>query len=275
MDLWLEQGAQDAGFAHSIFSTAALACSKLYRHEHALTIEAKTPPQANSSELQYVLGTCYAALGRNAEAIEHLNKAWQDPTLLKRGGSDPSTATWRPLQAVAELYAAQNRLDEAYDALTEALKYAPGRADIMFTMAEVAVKAVHKEVSVEWLRKIVAGDQDAGFHARARRAMLDLANATGDSQLALESFSGEIEGMNGIDSALIEARVYEHVGNQQGQREALERAHSKFPEDQRISMALARLLVSMGLYKESADLLSKPQATPQPKPQASFLTIQK
>jgi glycosyltransferase involved in cell wall biosynthesis len=128
--LWQAQGGPRDGYVPSLFSTAALAAWRTSQPQKVVEIEAATPPDVVSAELLFVAGIARAALGQTDEAIERLNRAWQDRGLAAASGSDPSTATWRPLLALSEIHQALGRRDQAMAALAQGLRLAPGQPDL-------------------------------------------------------------------------------------------------------------------------------------------------
>ncbi|MGH2468644.1 MAG: glycosyltransferase, partial [Chloroflexota bacterium] len=173
--LWFEQGQPDTGCSHSLFSTAALAASKQQLYQRVVDIAALAPPEVQSSELEYIRGTAVWHLGRGDEAIDHLVRATSDVSLRKPSGSDPSTATWRPLMALAYIYEATNRLPEAYQALRGALGHAPGRPDILFSLAAMAGKLADPQAGVDWAQQLLQLG-DAAQQAQARELIATYAS---------------------------------------------------------------------------------------------------
>ena len=135
--LWTARGQPPDGYVPSMFSTAALAALRESQFGKVLEIEARTPGQLASAELVFVAGVALARLGQTTEAITHLNRAWQDSTLARATGNDPSTWTWRPLLALSEIYQGQGCAEEARAALTKALEFAPERDDLMQALKKV------------------------------------------------------------------------------------------------------------------------------------------
>jgi glycosyltransferase involved in cell wall biosynthesis/Flp pilus assembly protein TadD len=120
IELWTAQGSPADGYVPSMLSTAALAASKLDRWDMALALLDGAPEHAVSSELVYVAGVAAWRQGQPERAEQLLTRAWQDPSLARGTGFDPSTAGWRPLSALAELYDSQGRFDDARAARTHA-----------------------------------------------------------------------------------------------------------------------------------------------------------
>ncbi len=130
MALWREQGQRMEGYAAAMFSTAALAISKVSPPAAVLDLLARTPADAVSSELLYVAGVACLKAGELSRAVDLLNRAWQDPTLAKSTGTDPSTSGWRPLAALAEAYDGLGQRGRAKEALDRALALAPGHPEV-------------------------------------------------------------------------------------------------------------------------------------------------
>ncbi|MFI5269516.1 MAG: glycosyltransferase, partial [Chloroflexota bacterium] len=130
MELWAAGPQVAEGYVPSMFSTAALAALRESQPATVLEIEAATPKQFVSAELLFAAGVGCAGLGRTQEAIERLNRAWQDPSLATATGNDPSASSWRPLLALAEIHEAQGRTDEARSTIEQALEFAPHRQDL-------------------------------------------------------------------------------------------------------------------------------------------------
>lgn len=130
IELWIAGPRELEGYVPSMFSTAALAALRESQPDTVLEIETATPAEAFSAELLLSAGVACSSLGQIDGAIRRLNRAWQDRSLAIAGGSDPSASSWRPLLALAEIYQALGRLDEAHAAIEQARKFEPSRADL-------------------------------------------------------------------------------------------------------------------------------------------------
>jgi glycosyltransferase involved in cell wall biosynthesis len=140
IEVWQDAGRPAGGYVPSMFSTAALAALRESQLPAVREIRARTPDEFVSAELLFVTGVAHAGLGQTAEAIASLNRAWQDKRLARASGGDPSTWTWRPLLALAEVHEALGQTPEAQAALAKALEFAPDRPDLQAKQAALSTR---------------------------------------------------------------------------------------------------------------------------------------
>jgi tetratricopeptide (TPR) repeat protein len=257
MELWKEAGSPPGEYVHQLFTTGAACAAELHRYEQAIAFEATLPAEDTAAEMLCVLGQAYAALGQPQEAIERLERACRDETIHRDG--DPSASGWRPLLGLAELYAGLDRMHDCYQALRQAHQAAPTRPDTLLLLGFTSARLKNASEAATWFRQVVEGDFHDRYHEKARRAMLDLANSAGNTELALEALSGQVEGLDPARTALVTARVLASAGDVGRQHEVLVRAHEQFPGDVRVAMALADALIQQQRYGESAVMLDRAQ----------------
>jgi len=83
-ELWLAQGQPPWAFAHAIFSFGAMSAVRAGDLAKAIEIESRCPAELISSELLCYAGEAAWRLGRRREAIERLERAWQDPSVVRQ-----------------------------------------------------------------------------------------------------------------------------------------------------------------------------------------------
>ncbi len=138
-----EQGKEpEDGLVHSIYSMLALCHHRLGNHQEAVEVARTCPPYGISSELEYLSGCAAALLGETSEAIFRLTRAYTDPSIFRRGVSDPATATWRPRMTLAEIAQRAGDYKTAVSHLEAVLAYNPEllRSDVRFWLIEYCLR---------------------------------------------------------------------------------------------------------------------------------------
>ncbi len=258
LDLWFQSGQPPWLYAHSIFSFAALAAVQLGQYEKAIEIERRAPEHLLSAELLCSSGEAMWRLGRREEAIARLERACNDPLMIKAHLHDHLASTWHPLLMLSGLYDQTGRPELGYECASKAIDYAPNHPEILLALAYLGGKVNRpREERLSWLRRLLDGDRDFGFKAQARRLVLDMATTDNDPALALEAFSGEIAGVTEEQAIIVQAAAYERVGRPQEQYELLEKASKDRPQSVRVRLALADFLERHGYPTEALTALAQ------------------
>jgi tetratricopeptide (TPR) repeat protein len=212
LELWLAQGQPSWSFAHALFSFAGSAALQQELFAKVLVIESQCPGALVSSELLCCAGAAAWRLERRQEAIDRLERAWQDPTVVKPHLHDQATSTWQPLLMLSGLYDQVGRPDEGYRRARQAIALAPQHPEILLALGYLARRTGQPvQEQVRWLRQLLQGERDEGFKAQGRRLLLDIAAELDDPQIALEALAGELVGVTEEQRALMEARIREKL----------------------------------------------------------------
>ncbi|HLY64731.1 MAG TPA: glycosyltransferase [Chloroflexota bacterium] len=250
-DLWQLQGCPPWPFAHAIYSFAAQAALRGGQLEKAVEVASRTPADLVSSELLCHAGEALWRLGRRDEAIARLERAWQDPAVVKLHLHDASTATWQPLLMLAGLYDQTERPAQGYERAQRAIALAPEHPEILIALAYLAEKLdKSREERLGWLRNLLTGARDDGFKAQGRALLLQLAASDNDPLLMIEALSGETKGITKQQAILMQAAAHGQLGDRQAQLEALSAGCESYPSNANIRLALAALQQEL----EMADL---------------------
>jgi tetratricopeptide (TPR) repeat protein len=242
--LWHEQGQPQSLYVGPMFTVAVTMAFNNGQYQRALELDAMTPSGNVSADLLFCAGMACWQLGRHADAVARLERARRDRSLVVSSDADPSLATWQPALALSKIYAELNQADKAYEWASDAAALMPERPDIVLGWAQTAASCGHPDEAISAARSLIGGDADAAYQAQARRLLLDIGDQTNNVALILEALSGEAAGVSEPDAALIRAVAYERLGDLQAQRETLDTASQRFPDDARILLAFARLAAS-------------------------------
>jgi tetratricopeptide (TPR) repeat protein len=238
---WQGAGKCDAGYVPALFATAASAAGQLSMYDRVLQIESVTPPAMVSAELLYNVGVACRRVGRNDDAIQRFTRAATDPSMVKRAGHERSTSTWRPLTMLAHIFAERGDHARASEYAKQALQAAPHRPEILFLAAQAALKLGLQIESLQLARELIAGERDDGYKRQARWLLLEMGNALDSDELIFEALSGDVGRTTEADRLLLLALAHSRFGRPDAQLQVLQEAAAKFPEDARVSLALARL----------------------------------
>ncbi len=264
IDLWTRQGQTPYAFVGNMFALAINAAVELGENELAIEIEALTPAMFRSSDVLFQAGVALMRLQRLDEAMERLNRAWQDPVAAAGIEVDPSSSTWRPLGALTHIYVETGRLAEAYATAKRAYELAPTRPNILYALAFVCGRMGHTDEAARWARELIAGELDEGFKSQARRILVNIGRGTGNAGLVLEAFSGPIHGLTEEEAVAIRAEAHAQAGNLQAQYDTLDAGCRQFPSNSSIRLALAAVLESQGYVQPAINVLSAGLDQPAP-----------
>jgi tetratricopeptide (TPR) repeat protein len=257
LELWEAEGGPAWSFAHSLFSFAAQSAVESGEFAEALRIEALAPAHLVSAELLCQAGIALWRLERRAEAIDRLNRAWQDPTVINPHLHDVSKSTWQPLLMLSGLYDQTNQVERAHECAVKAAEFAPDHPEVLLAAGYLAAKNGLVGESLEWLRKLLAGKRDEGFKPQGRQVLLQLGQNVGDPQLVLEALAGEVAGTPAEDCVLLRAAAHARLADARAQLDALRAGLSAHPGSYPIRFALAELLEELGRDRDAVNLLGE------------------
>ncbi|HLQ32134.1 MAG TPA: glycosyltransferase [Chloroflexota bacterium] len=266
IELWVAQGRSSHAYVGNMFALAINAAVELRQNARAVELEALLPADAISADHLFQAGVAWWRLGHREQALERLNRAWQDPAMREGIECDPSSCTWRPLSALAQFYMESGELELAYERAQQAHAYGPTLPNILYALALVTARLKRYDESVEWARKLLSVEAYEGYKMQARRMLLNIGQGTGNHQLALEAFSGAIEGIGETEALLIQAGAHAALGNFQAQYEILDAGCQRLPEDTSIRLALAKLLDEQGHTAKAMEVLGAGLDQPDPPP---------
>jgi tetratricopeptide (TPR) repeat protein len=253
--LWEAEGGPNWSFAHSLFSFAAQAAGEIGRFERVLEIEKKAPEHLISPELLCEAGKALWQLNRREEAIARLNRAWQDPSIIKLHLHDVSKSTWQPLLMLGGLYDQTGDVAKAYECAQKALEFAPKHPEVLLASGYLAAKLSHTDESLSSIGKLLKGDRDDGFKAQGRSVLLQLGRNLDRPDLELEALSGEIAGIRPEGRVPRRAAAHSRLGNTQAQYDELHAGCAEFPRDLEIRFALTDFLADQGYDAEAVTVL--------------------
>ncbi len=264
LELWAAQGQPNWSFAHSLFSFAAQAALDIGAFERVLDIEAKAPDDLVSAELLCSAGIACWRLDRREQAIARLNRAHQDPGVIKAHLHDVSRSTWHPLLMLSGLYDQTGQIEKGYACATRAAEFNPDHPEILLAAGYLAAKLNRYEESLAWLSRLFEGERDDGFKAQGRYVLLSLANVRGDPALALRALSGDVAGMSEEQRLLRRAETHARLGDIQAQYEDLHSGVEKLPGSSALRLALADFLIQYGYESEALNVLGAGLDEPDP-----------
>ncbi|HEX6512849.1 MAG TPA: glycosyltransferase [Chloroflexota bacterium] len=264
--LWQEQGRPSFAYVGNMFALAINAAVELGHNQRAVEIEALVPPHLVFADILFQAGVAWWRLGRREESLTRLNRAWQDPAAREGIEGDPTSATWRPLAALAQFHLDMGETDRAYQFALQAYEHGPEMPNIIFALAFISVRQQHYEEGLRWARVLLAGDAEV-YKAKARRLLFNLGNGLDDPNLLLEACSGEVEGIASTEVVLAVAGVHGRLGNVQGRYDALDAGCRAHPADSRIRLELAELLEAQGFASEALQTLGQGLDQPEPPPE--------
>jgi tetratricopeptide (TPR) repeat protein len=265
IELWRATKEVPYAFVGSMFALAINSAVELGNNERALEIEAETPEAFRTADVLFQAGVAYSRVHRYEDALDRLNRAWQDPTVNAQTiEGDPSSSTWRPLGALAHLHMELDKPEEAYEFAKKAYEFAPTRPNILYALSFISARLKRLEESVKWARELIEGKLDEGFKAQGRRILFNVGIGTSQPILVVEALAGPVEGVSEEESVLFQARALKELGEEQGQYDALEAGCKRFPDHSGIRLALAEFLDAHGYLPEAAAILSAGLDQPQP-----------
>ncbi|HEX6512540.1 MAG TPA: glycosyltransferase, partial [Chloroflexota bacterium] len=266
LELWYEKGQPNWSFAHSLFAFAAQAALESSEFEKVLEIAAQPPDHLVSAELLCSAGVACWRLGRREEAIPLLERAWQDPSVVKNHLHDKAKSTWHPLLILTGLYDQTGQPEQAYACARRAHDFAPDHPEILLALGYLADKLGRRAESLTWLRQQLNGQRDEGFKPQARRLLLHIAEREKDPVLALEALEGEVQDISQADRVLRRAEAHAARGNVQAQYDELDAGCKLVPANATIRLALADFLAENRYDDEAIKVLGagldQPDAPP-------------
>jgi len=258
IELWSKAG--QATYAYSyvghLFSAAVQAAVQCGRYSEALAFETRMPTALTSSDSLYYAGVAGSALGRHEAAIDRWNRACLDAPARQYAVSDPSTASWRPLEALAQLYSQTGRHEQAYEMARRAADVEGRPPSILHALAYLCASLGKHEEGIDWARRVVAGERDEGTRASARRIIYNIGLITNRPSLIVEACSGEVKDMSEQEAMWSLAKGCSDLGDWRKQQEVLTAGCAKFPHDHEMRMVLAELLDRQGRALDAANTLA-------------------
>ncbi|HVA24764.1 MAG TPA: glycosyltransferase [Chloroflexota bacterium] len=255
IELWFANGQPNWSFAHSLFSFASQAALDLGDLQEVLDIERRAAANQVSAELLCSAGTACWRLDRRAEAIERLNRAWQDPEVVRPHIHDISKSTWQPLLMLSGLYDQTGETEQAYDCAQRAAEFAPDHPEVLLAAGYLAGKLAHYEESTGWLRRLLDARRDEGFKQQGRRVLLDMAQQIGNPALALEALAGDVQGLEPEARVLRRAQAHADQANAQAQYDELRAGCESFPADATVRLALVDFLTEHSYEQDALNVL--------------------
>ena len=255
IELWQETSPGPQAYVGNMFALAINAAVELGQNERAIEFESFVPEAVLSPDILFQAGVAWMRLAQREEAMHRFHRAIEDPSIRRFIEGDPSSSTWRPLTALAQIHLEGGELEQAYDFAQQAYAYGPEMPNILYALALSSARLKRYDEAVSHARKLVTLDVNEGYKRQARRLMFNIGQGTGDYHLALEAFSGSLEGITGAEAVLHQAEAHAQLGAPQQQYEVLEAGCREFPDDAAIRLALAELLDAQGYPREATNVL--------------------
>jgi tetratricopeptide (TPR) repeat protein len=269
LEVWRLEKPSEDGYVPGLFAATAFAALNLERWQRVLDAEAEASEPYKSPELMLHSGVAAWRLGKHQQAVELLQRAREDRSLIKYNLTDASTRTWRPLAMLAFVEADLEHYAEAYSLASEALSGAPANPEILFLLAHLSAKLDQPpQATLDWIRRLVNGKRDDGYKMQARRLMLDLAWARKDSELMLEALDGEVSGLSEEERIILIAERHAQLNHVDQQHQVLQEGCARFPANAQIRTTLSALLDGAGQADEALRVLG--EGLDQPDPPASL-----
>ncbi|MDE3076949.1 MAG: hypothetical protein KGJ86_16150, partial [Chloroflexota bacterium] len=264
-ELWRKSGSLETPFVGPMFSMSAYAAMQLNHHQECLDIEREAPPEFFSSDLLCCTGMACWRLGRRDEAIARLERAATDPGLKGVGFlTDPSTSTWKPRLFLARFHLELGLKDQAYEWARQAMEHLPARPEIALGWAALLAQRGDREEATRWLLQVLDQPGENEHKPRARKLLLELAQAGNDDTAILRACEGAIQGLAEPERALTQAAAYGRLGRLQDQYDVLDRACREYPAAAAIRLALADILEAAGYADQALPVVAAGIDLPDP-----------
>lgn len=266
IQLWRETSGINHAYVGNMFALAINTSVELGDNQKAVAIEALVPSAAISPDILFQAGVAWMRLGRRDQAEPRLQRAWQDTGIRMHIEGDPSSYTWRPLAALAQIYLDAGDAAQAYKYAQQAMVHGPDLPNLLFAMALTTAKLRRFEESARHARRMIELDVNEGYKRQARRLLLNIGQGTDDPRLVVEAFSGPIEGIEDHEGVLIRANAYAEMGDRQSQYDTLDAGCKEHPNHWAIRVALVELLDEQDFTAEAGNILAAGLDLPNPPP---------
>ncbi|MFI5270318.1 MAG: tetratricopeptide repeat protein, partial [Chloroflexota bacterium] len=264
IELWRGRGGVSQAYVGNMFALAMNAAAEQGDNARAVQIEALVPQDVVSPDILFQAGVAWMRLGRREEALKRLHRAVEDTSIRQHIEGDPSSSTWRPLAALAQLHLESGEAAKAYQFALQAHEYAPELPNLLYALMLSGGTLKRYEESIGYARKLLSLDVNDGYKRQARRLMLNIGRGTGDQRLVLEAFSGPLEGIGESEVVLIRAEAHAQMGEIQDQYDVLAAGCRDFPSEVSIRLALADVLDAQDCMAEAASVLGAGLDQPNP-----------
>ena len=267
VELWRSEGCPSSAYVPNMLALAMNAAVELGEHVRAVDLEALVPAALVSSDILFQGGLAHWRLGDIDGAAERFNRAWQDATVREGLEVDPTSSTWRPLSALAQMRLEAGDAAAAYALAKQAQAHEPRLPNLLLALAITSSKIAAHQESIAWARQILGLEDHEHYKKQARRLMLNIGQESGDYALIAEALAGEAEGIPGIDTVLMRAEALARLGDIQAQYDELSAGCQRFPDDVRVRLAAAELLETQGFTAQALEVLGGGLDQPQPSPE--------
>ena len=279
VELWQQTNPGPQAYVGNMFALAINAAVELGHNQRAIEFERLVPDAVLSPDILFQAGVAWMRLGQREEAMRRFHRAIDDASIRQFIEGDPSSSTWRPLAALAQMHLESGELEQAYDYAKQAQAHGPELPNILFALTLSSARLKRYDEAVGYARKLLELDVNEGYKRQARRLMLNIGEGTGDYRLAAEAFSGALEGISDIEAVLRHANAYAQLGEPQRQYEVLDAGCKQFPGESCIRLALAEVLEAQGYPAEALSVVGAGLDQPDPPPAlytnlARLLTMQ-
>jgi tetratricopeptide (TPR) repeat protein len=264
--LWQARGRPVHAYIGNLFALAINAAVELRDNQRAVEIESLVADEFLSPDILFQAGVAWWRLGHVDRGEEHLKRAWQDESIRNHIEGDPSSSTWRPLAALAQMALDRGAPQTAYDYAAQAREHAPDLPNLLYAQALSAAALKRYEECAACARRMLELDVNDGYKRQARRLLYNIGRGTGDPRMTLEAFGGDIEGIAAAEAALARAEAHGQLGELQQQYDTLDAACREQPANGDIRLALGRFLEANGHLPEAAAVLAAGLDQPDPPP---------